>query len=140
MKYLLPASFVVGAVALTGSMFNANLEVLGQAKQESTTATAKGTGEALQTGEESLFAEIAPDGTVIRVLVISETVVNSGAFGDPKNWVRTYQSGRGREAYAGKGDKYDAQRDIFTAADGSSKILPPDPIKDTTPSTTPKEK
>lgn len=63
--------------------------------------------------EESLFAEIAPDGTVLRVIVISQETLNTGYWGDPTNWVRTSNKGTIRKNYAGKGYVYDKTRDAF---------------------------
>ncbi len=66
-------------------------------------------------GEESLFAELGPDGTVLRVIVISQEMVDTGRWGDPKNWIRTSPKGTIRKNYAGYGFKYDKARDAFIA-------------------------
>lgn len=68
------------------------------------------------TGEESLFAEIDGNGVVLRVIVADAEVINSGLFGDPQNWVRTYMDGRKRGKYAGKGDVYGKDVDIFATS------------------------
>lgn len=73
--------------------------------------------------EESLFAEIDKDGNVLRVIVVSEEVINSGLFGDPANWVRTYADGRHRGKYTGKGDVYDRDLDIFATSTEAIEAL-----------------
>ena len=65
---------------------------------------------------ESLFAEIDENGNVLRVIVADEKVINSGLFGDPANWVRTYADGRERGKYAGKGDVYGKDLDAFATS------------------------
>ncbi|MDP7367684.1 MAG: hypothetical protein QGH83_10555, partial [Candidatus Pacebacteria bacterium] len=37
----------------------------------------------------SLFAEIDKDGVVLRVLAVEQSFIDTGALGDPSNWVRT---------------------------------------------------
>ena len=70
--------------------------------------------------EESLYAEIDPTtGIVLRVLVVSQSTLNTGILGDTKNWVRTSNSGTIRKNYAGAGFVYDKTNDEF---------LPPAPI------------
>lgn len=66
----------------------------------------------------SNYAEIAADGTVLRVIVASEAFIMSGAVGDPDTWVETSLDGSKRKNYAGKGYKYDNVRDAF---------IPPEP-------------
>ena len=75
---------------------------------------AHGSDEVRMDGEESLFAEIQ-DGIVVRVIVAEPEVINSGLFGDPENWVRTYANGRIRANYSGIGHTYDKDRDVFIA-------------------------
>lgn len=68
------------------------------------------------------FAHIT-NGTVDRVIVISEEMLNTGNWGDPSEWVETdpdtcegEHKGGGtplRKNYAGVGYTYDAQRDAF---------------------------
>lgn len=60
----------------------------------------------------STYAEIDENGEVLRVIVITEEMIQTGKWGDPDNWVRTYDDGR-RNVYAGKGDKYDRENDAF---------------------------
>lgn len=71
-------------------------------------------------------AEVAPDGTVIKVIVIPDDVTSEefDAFcaphGDPTStWRRTYKDRSRRKNYAGPGYKFDAGRDAF---------IPPKPV------------
>ena len=71
----------------------------------------------------SHFAEIDSNGLVLRVIVADQSFINSGAVGDPDNWVQTsYNTREGihtnngtplRKNFAGIGFKYDSQRDAF---------------------------
>lgn len=61
----------------------------------------------------SYFAEIDKGGVVIRVIVISQEELNTGRWGDPKNWVETTTDGSKRKNYASKGYIYDKTRDSF---------------------------
>lgn len=63
--------------------------------------------------EPTYFAEIDKNGTVLRVLVVTQKVIDSGILGDPKNWVQTTTDGSLRKNYAGKGFKYDKSLDAF---------------------------
>lgn len=64
--------------------------------------------------EESLFAEIDPEtGEVLRVIVIEAELLETGRWGDPRNFVRTYADGRARKNGAGIGYKYDQELDVF---------------------------
>lgn len=70
----------------------------------------------------SHFAEVA-NGTVTRVIVAEREFIDSGAVGDPANWVQTSYNTHGgihsaggtpmRKNYAGIGFTYDAARDAF---------------------------
>ena len=78
----------------------------------------------------SHFAHIT-NGTVDQVLVIDQETLNTGPWGDPKEWIQTSYNTRGgvhygpdgnpdggtalRKNYAGIGYTYDAQRDAFIA-------------------------
>jgi len=64
----------------------------------------------------SYFAEINQDGIVQRVIVAEQDFIDSGAMGDPKNWIETFDDGSQRGRYATKGGQY------FTDVD---KFLPP---------------
>ena len=76
----------------------------------------------------SHFAEIDKDGTVLRVIVAEQDFIDSGAVGDPSNWVKTSYNTKGgvhekggaplRKNYAGRGYKYDKTLDAF---------IPPEP-------------
>jgi hypothetical protein len=71
----------------------------------------------------SHFAEIGADNKVIRVIVAEQDFIDSGAVGDPKNWIQTsYNTYKGshrlggtplRKNFAGVGYKYDKERDAF---------------------------
>lgn len=62
--------------------------------------------------EPATYAEIDKNGEVLRVIVISEEMIQTGKWGDPSNWVRTYKDGT-RNEYAGKGYTYDETKDAF---------------------------
>lgn len=69
------------------------------------------------------FAEIDKNGIVLRVIVAEQDFIDSGAVGDPKNWIQTsYNTFAGvhklggeplRKNYAGAGYTYDKSRDAF---------------------------
>jgi hypothetical protein len=80
------------------------------------------------------FAKIE-NGLVVQVVVAEEAFIQTGALGDPANWVQTSYNTRGgvhygqdgqpsgreqlRKNYAGVGYAYDEQRDAF---------IPPQPF------------
>lgn len=68
---------------------------------------------ALLESEEPLFAEIDAQGTVLRVIVADQAFIDSGAVGDPKNWIRTSAKGTIRKNAAGIGYTYDSTLDAF---------------------------
>lgn len=57
--------------------------------------------------------------TVVNVIVAEPEFINSGAVGDPANWVQTSYNHRIRNVFAGKDYIYDKNMDIF---------LPPKPF------------
>jgi len=73
----------------------------------------------------SHFAEVDSTNTVLRVIVAEQDFIDSGAVGDPKNWIQTsYNTRSGQHAldgtpfrgnYAGAGYTYDATLDAFLA-------------------------
>lgn len=63
------------------------------------------------------FAEIDKNGVVLRVIVATQAVIDSGIVGDPANWVQTYIDGSQKKNYAGKGYKYDKIQDYFIPVD-----------------------
>ena len=65
-------------------------------------------------GEESLYAEVI-NGVVQRVIVIDQANVDTGKWGDPKNWVQTSARGTIRKNSAGYGYTYDKTLDAFIA-------------------------
>jgi hypothetical protein len=71
----------------------------------------------------SHYAEIDADGTVLRVIVATEEFIQSGQVGDPSRWIETDYEGKTRKNYAGKGYRYDPQRDAF---------IPPKPSAEAT--------
>jgi len=70
------------------------------------------------------YAQVV-DGIVAQVIVAEQDFINSGAVGDPNNWVQTSYNTFGgqhrnggtplRKNYAGIGFTYDAVRDAFYA-------------------------
>ena len=77
----------------------------------------------------SHFAQIDDKNIVVNVIVAEQDFIDSGAVGDPSNWIQTsYNTQAGehklggtplRKNYAGIGYSYDADRDAF---------LPPKPF------------
>lgn len=77
------------------------------------------------------FAEIDEKGIVKRVIVADQDFIDSGAVGNPSNWIQTSYNTRGgihygqdgqpdngtalRKNYAGVGFTYDSERDAFYA-------------------------
>ena len=68
------------------------------------------------------FAEIDANGIVLRIIVAEQDFIDSGAVGNPANWVQTSYNTKGgqhpegrplRKNYAGIGYTYDRQRDAF---------------------------
>lgn len=70
------------------------------------------------------FAQVI-NGIVQQVLVIEQDVINTGAFGDPSQWIQTSYNTQGgkhllggtplRKNFAGVGSIYDPVRDAFYA-------------------------
>lgn len=77
----------------------------------------------------SHFAKIDENNIVVQVIVAEQDFINTGAVGDPTNWIQTSYNTRGgihygqdgqpddgvalRKNFAGKGYTYDADRDAF---------------------------
>lgn len=61
---------------------------------------------------ETYFAEIE-NGTVKRVIVADQAFIDSGAVGDPSNWVECSMDGSIRKNGAAKGYTYDGNTDAF---------------------------
>lgn len=71
----------------------------------------------------SHFAKINQDNIVIKVIVAEQEFINSGAVGNPADWIQTSYNTRGgvhllggtplRKNYAGPGFTYDPIRDAF---------------------------
>jgi hypothetical protein len=71
----------------------------------------------------SHFAEIDHNNIVVRVIVAEQDFINSGAVGNPRQWIQTSYNTQGgrhllggtalRKNYAGPGFVYDYQRDAF---------------------------
>lgn len=59
----------------------------------------------------SHFAAIDKDGTVLRVIVAEQAFVDTL----PGLWVQTSYNAKIRGKFAGIGDKYDAENDVFVA-------------------------
>ena len=70
----------------------------------------------------SRFAEVI-NGKVIRVIVIEQSEIDTGKWGDPNNWIQTsYNTKRGKHKkggiplrgnFAGVGYEYDRVNDLF---------------------------
>lgn len=77
---------------------------------------AKGADETILPDEENLFAEIDENGFVKRVIVVDAALLDTGRWGSPTNFVRTYTNPqRGRKNRAGIGDVYRQDLDAFVA-------------------------
>ncbi len=63
----------------------------------------------------SHFAEIDNNGLVKRVIVAEQDFIDSGAVGDPSNWVQTSYNNNFRKQFAGIGFTYDKAKDKFIA-------------------------
>lgn len=59
------------------------------------------------------FAEIDQGNVVIRVIVAEQSFIDSGAVGNPSNWIETFEDGSSRHTFAGVGGTYDWQNDVF---------------------------
>ena len=59
------------------------------------------------------FAHINENSVVTTVIVADQEFINTGAEGDPVNWIETSIDGSFRKQYAGIGYIYDAQADVF---------------------------
>jgi hypothetical protein len=69
------------------------------------------------------YAQIDNNNQVIQVIVAEQDFINSGAVGDPAQWIQTSYNTYGgvhrnggtplRKNYAGKGYTYDSARDAF---------------------------
>ena len=60
----------------------------------------------------SHFAEIK-DGIVQRVIVSEQDFINTGVVGDSFTWVQTSYNHNFRKQFAGIGDTYDKENDVF---------------------------
>ena len=61
----------------------------------------------------SHFAEIDNDNMVVRVIVAEQEFINSGAVGDSDKWIQTSYNDKFRNRFAGVGDVYDEELDMF---------------------------
>ena len=61
------------------------------------------------------FAELDQNDVVLRVIVADQEFIDSGAVGDPSQWVQTFLDGDKRKNYAGIGDRFDRKLDAFIA-------------------------
>ncbi len=86
------------------------------------------------------FAEIDEQGIVKRVIVAGQEFIDSGAVGDPKNWVETFMDGDVRKNYAGVGHKYHKDIDAFVPSKSyASWILDEATTQYNAPKETPKD-
>ena len=61
----------------------------------------------------SYFAHINENSVVTTVIVATQEFINTGAEGDPVNWIETSIDGSFRKQYAGIGYTYDAEANVF---------------------------
>jgi hypothetical protein len=59
------------------------------------------------------FAHINENNVVTTVIVATQEFIDTGAEGNPANWIETSIDGSFRKQYAGIGYTYDAQADVF---------------------------
>ena len=59
------------------------------------------------------FAHINENSVVTTVIVATQEFINTGAEGDPVNWIETSIDGSFRKQYAGIGYTYDAEANVF---------------------------
>lgn len=59
------------------------------------------------------FSEVDKTGVVMRTIVATQAVIDSGVEGNPSNWVQTTTDGSLRKNYASKGYVYDKANDVF---------------------------
>lgn len=64
----------------------------------------------------SYFAEMGTQGVVLRVIVATQAVIDSGRWGDSGKWVQTYDDGSQRGIYAAPGRTYEPLGDAFTTS------------------------
>jgi hypothetical protein len=69
------------------------------------------------------FAEVDSNGNVLRVIVATQKVIDSGIVGDSKNWIQTSMDGSLRKNYAGTGYTYDKTLDAFIAPQPASNFI-----------------
>jgi len=61
----------------------------------------------------SHFAKIDKDNIVTQVIVAEQDFIDSGAVGNPAEWVQTSYTGKIRKQFAGAGYTYDEANDVF---------------------------
>jgi hypothetical protein len=59
------------------------------------------------------FAQIDETGIVHRVIVAEQDFIDSGAVGNPNQWIQTSYNNNHRKNFAGRGYQYDRERDAF---------------------------
>lgn len=64
-------------------------------------------------GVPNYFAQIDAEGNVLRVIVATQEVINTGSFGDPTNWIPTDPQGLIKTNPAVIGGTYDRNADAF---------------------------
>jgi hypothetical protein len=62
----------------------------------------------------SHFAQVI-NGVVTQVIVAEKDFIDSGVVGDPTNWIQTSYNARIRNKFAGVGDLYFLEMDIFVS-------------------------
>lgn len=63
--------------------------------------------------DRTYFAKLDENDNVVEVIVADQAFIDSGAVGDPNDWVQTWKDRTQRKNYAGKGFKFDSSKDAF---------------------------
>lgn len=77
---------------------------------------------------QTYYAEIDANGIVLRVIVADQSFINSGAVGNPDNWVQSWPDGGSRMNPAAQGYNYNKTKNRFETKQPYSSWL----IDDTT--------
>ena len=101
-------AFIVIAIIVAGFLWVNSTPAIDESPPTNTQVVGAAT-------QPTYFAEISKSGIVVRVIVADRAFIDSGAVGNPKNWVQTSMDGSIRKNPAGKGYKYDKVRDAFVA-------------------------
>lgn len=78
-------------------------------------AVNSGSASSATSSEPTYFAEVDKNGIVLRVIVIDQANIDTGKWGDPKNWIETKMDGSLHKNSAGIGYTYNKTLDAFIA-------------------------